>query len=342
MVVRRLQTRDVAEAVARVRQELGEGAVILDMRPVRGWSFLGLGARPRLEVVAATDADADVVVAEGVGGEGKAPGAPPALARLQRQLVAHRMRGELVTHLVQGMARTLPPRLLADDRAVLEALAPELARLCPCRAPGQAPEQGARAVFLVGPSGAGRTTTAARLAWALVRAGTPVALAAADARRVGDAERLAAWGEALGVRVVHTDGPAALGEALAVAEGGVLVVDAPGLPGVLGEVGVLLPLVEAAPIREVLLVVEATTRHEEAVALARRLAPLDLDGLVVTRLDQAVVYGDIVNTAALTCLPLAYLCQGRSPLQPPLPASAQLLVELLLRPVEGESPQEGR
>ena len=97
----------------------------------------------------------------------------------------------------------------------------------------------------------------------------------------------------------------------------------PGLPSGLPE------LVKQAPEHEIYLVAGANARYEETATLAGRLAPLALDGLLFTKVDEAVVFGDVVNAVHVTGLPLTYFGRGRGPSQPLQVAQPRLVAELL-------------
>ncbi|MCK6489928.1 MAG: flagellar biosynthesis protein FlhF [Planctomycetes bacterium] len=120
MIVRSYSGRSVAEALAKVRADLGEGALIIETRTVREPGLLG--ARTGYEVVAARD-DATCTVP---------PAAPPAPAREPevRSWTPDELPGQAA-----GLAREIPPRADAPVAAApgieeeLASIRRQLARL---------------------------------------------------------------------------------------------------------------------------------------------------------------------------------------------------------------------
>ena len=85
-------------------------------------------------------------------------------------------------------------------------------------------------LLMVGPAGAGKTLTTARLATRLVMAGQRPLVVTADAQRAGATEQLAAFTRLLGINLLVASTPAALTRALAHREGGApVLIDCPGV-----------------------------------------------------------------------------------------------------------------
>jgi flagellar biosynthesis protein FlhF len=212
MQVQRFRKPTVREALADVRSTLGPDALVLStlMVPARGWRRL-TGHR-EVEVTAApgeplseSRPDAPVPVPagrdamtrrsgplprRGPGGQGE-----PRVGCAE-EVVARLVAAGLDRALATEVAAALPPRARRNPsrRQVLDALA---ARLAPVAA-------GAEALtgvdVFIGPPGAGKTTTIAKLA-AQVRArhGLRPTLVAADGYRVGAVEQLRIYADILGL-----------------------------------------------------------------------------------------------------------------------------------------------
>jgi flagellar biosynthesis protein FlhF len=258
MRLRTVEAPRMADAMARLRAELGEEAVILSTRRTAGG----------VEVTAAQEADDEpLVIAPGAGAAPRA--IPPVLAR---------------HNLPVGLAARLAGGALADALAGafrFEAL------------PG-----GDAPLLLVGPPGGGKTLTAAKLATRLVLAGRAPLLVSADGRRAGAAEQLAAFSRVLGLPLAVAAGPGALAKALARREPGQpAVVDLPGCdPFQPAGTRALLALLDAA--RGVpVLVLPAGMDAEEAGETARAFHLLGCRHLVPTRLDAARRLGGVLAAA---------------------------------------------
>ncbi|HEX3350812.1 MAG TPA: GTP-binding protein [Acetobacteraceae bacterium] len=90
--------------------------------------------------------------------------------------------------------------------------------------------QAAPPVAFIGPPGAGKTLTVARLATRLVLAGRMPLVVTADGKRAGATEQLAAFTRLLGLNLLVASAPPAIGRALARrSEGAPVLIDMPGI-----------------------------------------------------------------------------------------------------------------
>ena len=244
----------MAQAMALVRAELGEDALILATRRVdRG-----------VEVTAALEPDEPLPMV--------APPDPTRLAALDFHGVPVALHDSLLQgELAAALAKALPFGTLPL---------------------GQAP------LLLVGPPGAGKTLTVARLATRLVMAGILPMVITADGKRAGATEQLAAFTRLLGVSLIVAGHPVTLGRALARRPNTARVlIDSPGCdpfdPVQADEVQALAATAAAAMV----LVLPAGLDPAEAADQARAFAALGARLLVATRLDMARRLGGILAAA---------------------------------------------
>lgn len=153
-------------------------------------------------------------------------------------------------------------------------------------------------LLMVGPAGAGKTLTTARLATRLVMAGQRPLVVTADAQRAGATEQLAAFTRLLGLNLLVASTPAALTRALAHREGGApVLIDCPGVdaldPMRLEELGAL----AATAGGTMVLVMPAGLDPAEAAEIAAAHAAAGTAVLVANRLDAARRLGGIVAAA---------------------------------------------
>jgi flagellar biosynthesis protein FlhF len=178
-----------------------------------------------------------------------------------------------------------------------------------------------RPLLFIGPPGAGKTLTVARLATRLVLAKTPPDVITADTRRTGAYEQLAAYTDLLGIPLRNLDELRARTPTL---------IDAPGLDPFdsadRAELATLIRQTSALPI----LVLPAGLDPNESLELAEAFATLGAARLIATRLDIARRLGGIL--AAATRLPLTEA--GISPAAPAglVPMTPDLLARRLARP----------
>jgi fused signal recognition particle receptor len=162
-------------------------------------------------------------------------------------------------------------------------------------------------VLVVGVNGTGKTTTVGKLALALAEEGKQVVLAAADTFRAAATEQLVIWGERVDAPVIrHQAGadPAAVAfDGLASArakKADVLLVDTAGRlhtkTNLMEELRKLRRVLERenGNVREVLLVLDATT-GQNGLAQARQFTEaVGVTGLVLTKLDGTAKGGIVI------------------------------------------------
>src|ERR1700722_813704 len=138
-------------------------------------------------------------------------------------------------------------------------------------------------LLFVGPPGAGKTLTVARLATRLVMEGSQPLVITADGKRAGATEELAAFTKLLGIRLVVACNPVTLGRALAYRSGAVLI-DTPGCnpfaPAELQELSALAATATATPV----LVLPAGLDPAEAGEVAHAFAAIGARQLLATRM----------------------------------------------------------
>ncbi|MBW8270703.1 flagellar biosynthesis protein FlhF [Caldovatus aquaticus] len=313
------------EAMRRIRAELGTDAIILATRRVADEVEVTAALEPEEDaaeplLIPPPPAPAGPVPPGGAGvpgAAGRAAAAPPP------GLAAH--------NLPAGLAAGLAGGALEERLAAMLEFAP-----LPAGAP--------RPLLLVGPPGAGKTLTCAKLAARRVLGGEAAAAAGpplvvtTDDRRTGATEQLAAFTRLLGLTLAVAPGPAALAKALRHrgGSGTPALIDTAGCdPFAPAEAAALRDLARAAE-AEIALVLPAGLDAEEAAELARGFAALGARHLIPTRLDLTRRLGGVLAAAAAAPLALGEagsgpgVADGLTPLTPALLA-ARLLAPLPLR-----------
>ena len=173
-------------------------------------------------------------------------------------------------------------------------------------------------IMLVGLKGAGKTTTAAKLALHLRKQGQKPLLVAADPHRVAAAEQLQALGRQINVPVAGGDAqakPAALAKS-AQAEAQRLgattvIVDTPGHTSIDSDVmSELVELRRRFSPSETLLVVDAMT-GQEAVNIAQEIdEALGITGFIMTKMDGDARGGAALSIRAVTGIPIKFIGVG--------------------------------
>lgn len=287
----------LAAALALAREALGADAIIVatqeDEEP-------GRGAR----VTAAIEERDDPALSDWEAGDRDA-----ALEAVMEVLERHGTPRALTDRLVQAAADS-------EELDVSLALAGALDRLYAFRPLPDA--AGGKPLMLIGPPGAGKTVTCAKIAARLAVAyeerdePPPVVLIGADPMRVAAMDQLKAYAARLGARFEAAPDAAALGEALGrCGRRDLVIIDTPGCnPYDLEELAHLVELAAAADVEPVL-VLAAGRDAEEAADLATAFRPVEPTRLIATGLDIAHRLGALL--AAAEAGRLAFCEASRSP-----------------------------
>ena len=269
------------EALREVREALGEDAIIVSTQRMNN----GAGVR----VTAALEASKDVIPLPNVLNL-RAP--PPLDEVIGTALEAHgtpKRVADRLLHAVRDAGDTAPPMALAGALAVAFGFAPM-------------PEAGADTpVALVGPPGAGKTITIAKLAARAALADRPVKVVTTDGFRAGGVDQLVAF-----IKLLEIDLHKALsiGELERVAKpdtpGELVLIDTAGVnPFNADEVKQLSALVSPfnAVSAEPVLTLAAGGDAVDAMEIGAVFSGIGADRMLITRLDAARRLGAILAAA---------------------------------------------
>ena len=170
-----------------------------------------------------------------------------------------------------------------------------------------------RRIAFVGPTGAGKTTTLAKLAAkAQLEHGRRVGLITIDTYRIGAVPQLAAYADILGVPLEVAQTPEDLSHALArLGDRDVIFIDTTGRSPLGDGVDGLVPFLATAAADEVHVVLSATTRPSDSLRAARAFARLVPNRLVITKVDETDDHSGIAAVARGIGLPLTWLGVGQ-------------------------------
>lgn len=180
-------------------------------------------------------------------------------------------------------------------------------------------------VLVVGVNGSGKTTSVGKIARVLVADGKSVLMGAADTFRAAATEQLTTWGQRVGVEVVagpEGSDPASVAfeSVRAGIERGadVVLVDTAGRlqnkAGLMDELGKVKRVIEKQlPVREVLLVLDATTGQNGLVQARVFSEVVDVTGIVLTKLDGSAKGGIVVAVQRELGVPVKLVGLGEGP-----------------------------
>jgi flagellar biosynthesis protein FlhF len=171
-----------------------------------------------------------------------------------------------------------------------------------------------RIVAMVGPPGAGKTSTLVKLAVNYgLAARKPVLLLSTDTHRVAAADQLRSYAAILGVGFQLLETVGALAQTIEENRGKELIfIDTPGLtPSELAEADHLARFLSTRSDIDTHLVLPASMKPADLSRMADAFQVLRPDHLLFTRMDETASYGPVFSEAARLGKPLSFLCWGQ-------------------------------
>jgi flagellar biosynthesis protein FlhF len=190
-------------------------------------------------------------------------------------------------------------------------------------------------IACVGPSGAGKTTTLAKLAArARLEHSRSVGIVSLDTYRVGAVEQWQRYSQLLGLPFSVARTSAEFQVAIQGSNCDLLLVDTSGRG--LSEESVSWPLLDCLPFVErhelhVLVVLPAWLRARDAEQVVRTYSDVRPTGAIFTKTDETVQQGGIVQAVLGSDLPVTYICNGPRVPEDIRDASAEIVLKGLLK-----------
>jgi flagellar biosynthesis protein FlhF len=312
----------MAEAMAEVRHELGDDAIIVSTKRAAGGQ--GVRITASIEEIA-TDDDVHLALS------GSLPS--PVADQVREHLVYHGLPPRLIERMV-AVARTVgsedPTMACAGALDQLFAFAPLPER--------QAPNP----FVMIGPPGSGKTIAVAKLAARGRLNGRSVGVISADTVRAGALEQLSAFTKILNVDLRKARGGRALTQLLHEEQGqhDLVFIDTPGLnPFYPSDMDYLRDLISGIEVEPVL-VMAAGGNPVEAAEMAEAFSEIGASRLLATRLDMTRRLGAILAAADAAQFMFCdvsinpHIVNGLCPINP------VSMARLLVPPEENEAQQD--
>ncbi|NLY88904.1 MAG: flagellar biosynthesis protein FlhF [Firmicutes bacterium] len=317
MRVRRFVANTAQEAVAKVKKELGNDALILNSRSYKEGGFLGLFGKKRFEVLAAIDENLqrkELKIREPRAGTGR-----PAFQREQESILPEleSLRKELgeLRRAVESVSKQVSRAPAEEERVVApQTVAPQTKFFFPSFAPVKLLSR-PTVVALVGPTGVGKTTTIAKLAanFALFE-GKSVGLVTIDTYRIAAVEQLKTYAEILNLplRVVFTPGEfkRAL---LELSDKDLILVDTAGRSQRnRRQIRELSQFFNGRRLHETHLVLSTNTKLEDMLEAAEAFREVSFNRLIFSKLDETSNIENMLTFLERVQVPLSYLTTGQN------------------------------
>lgn len=244
------------------------------------------------------------------------------MEELEEALITADVGVETSMNIIESLRDKVKEKRLNEVSEVKTALAEIISEMM-CRSE-ETGSTGKQLILVIGVNGAGKTTSAAKLAYRYKQEGKSVLLAAADTFRAAAIDQLQVWADRCGVDLIKqsegSDPAAVVYDALSAAKGrntDVLIVDTAGRlhnkKNLMEELRKILRIAtEKFPEaeKEVLLVLDAGA-GQNALSQAKLFGELDeITGIILTKLDGTAKGGVIIGISAEQHIPVKFIGLG--------------------------------
>lgn len=243
-------------------------------------------------------------------------GLSPEIQQFYNILVHNHVNRQIALNIVNSVASRLPRDGTTDEAwtrdVCLHTLQQYLSEVRPIEIDR---ESKGGVVFLVGPTGVGKTTTIAKLAANMSFVDRKeVALITLDTYRISAAEQLRTFAEIIGIPITVVFDPVDLPEAIEKYKNrDVIFVDTAGRSPYNGsQMEELQEYIDIGRPDEIILVLSITTDSSALVQIYRQFEKIGVDKLIFTKLDETFHYGPILNILYEVGKPIAYLTTGQN------------------------------
>lgn len=319
----------VASAPARLPERVSRKLAERDLRSVEASdSFWTSGSTPRRGPPSATELERELRALRAMLEDLTSTRRPKerALAMLREA----GFEGPLARELAAGSQRAARQGAAALRDFIVERIQARL-RV----SPGLITRPKRQLIACVGPSGAGKTTTLAKLAArARLEHSRSVGIVSLDTYRVGAVEQWQRYAQLLGLPFSIARTAEEFNAAVASSNSDLLLVDTSGR-GV-SDQGASWPLLECLPLvsrheLHVLVVLPAWLRSRDADLVVRTYADARPTGAVLTKVDETLQQGGVVEAVLSSDLPVTYVCNGPRVPEDIRDASAEIVLKGLLK-----------
>ncbi len=341
------------EALALVKQELGEDAIILKSKKITRGGIFSFLSREQIEVTAAIDPSAKTAgderqnpnpavqpresfkdkyilhdikdevkriegtlseISEHMKYEGM-PSLPPALGKYYVTMVNNGVDKKISGDLAQEIYFNLSKDQLNNPLTVAKAVHNRISRMFTISGPINFDGKSQLTIALIGPTGVGKTTTIAKIAAHLkFFEGRKAALVSADTYRMAAIEQLRTFARiaSIPIEVVYQPGDMTLALNKHKDKDVVLIDTAGRSHHDQDKMRELAAFLEAAQPDQTHLTLSAGTKMSDLLDIIDRFKTVMSQHLLITKLDETVGFGNLLNLAHLRPKSFSFLTLGQN------------------------------
>lgn len=258
---------------------------------------------------------------------------PAPFLDVYEKLLYAKVEDELAKKLMKSLQAQLSTSELASPDILREKLVSEIAKLIPVCPPLPLEDGQRKVIALIGPTGAGKTTTLAKLAarYCLYE-GKKAVFLTADTYRIAAVDQLKTYAEIIGapIEIVFNNQDAR--EALARHEDKDLVlIDTAGRsPLNESQMNELAALMNVCNPDEIHLVLSVTNKLADQINAIKRFSIVPISKFIFTKLDETNTPGTMLNVITKTKVPISYLAMGQNVPEDIRVAEPQKVANLML------------
>ena len=344
MIIKKYIVKDMNEAMARIRYDLGKEAIIISQKKVKRPGIRGFFMKKVIEVVATADKANDSLkddsanIKDGINTIKNIVKSAPSKNLKESENLAqevHEMK-DMLNKMAGDKKKKTPGieekiRIKLQDSDVNEECIKEIMKTLKENDDSINEFQKAKKVLesmastskgkmegriiLVGPTGVGKTTTIAKLAGMLsLGEKKKVGLITIDTYRIGAIEQLKTYADIMNIpfKVVMTIKE--MENAIkSMKDMDAILIDTTGRNSKnTMQISELRAYIEKAKTDNIHLVVSATTKNKDLKSIIEGYKILNYSNVIVTKLDETTTFGSILNAIYLAKKPLSYVTLGQN------------------------------
>lgn len=263
---------------------------------------------------------------------------PPEFAEIYRLASSSGMNQEHLDEIMQLTLEHMPAKMRENSETVKRYFQTLLRKMIPVRIES-VPKMGSKkVVMLVGPTGVGKTTSIAKLAARysyFLEKKYKVGLVVLDTYRIGAVEQLMQYARMMKLGIETVVDPPEFSNALnALRYSDYILIDTMGSSpydkGKIEKIYECLRSNETEYSVDVVLVLPSSIKFEDLKSTYENFAPLGIDTMMFTKLDETRGFGNIFSLVYETKVPISYFSIGQEVPEDLLVSSSDFLIDCLL------------
>ncbi|SCL89381.1 Flagellar biosynthesis regulator FlhF [Bacillus cytotoxicus] len=177
-------------------------------------------------------------------------------------------------------------------------------------------EKDVQTIALIGPTGVGKTTTIAKMAWQLHGQKKTVGFITTDHSRIGTVQQLQDYVKAIGAEVIAVRDEAAMERALTYfkeeARVDYIFIDTAGQNYRTAEtVAEMIEMMKRVNPDSICLTLSASMKSKDMIEIITNFKEIHIDGIIFTKFDETASSGELLKIPAISSAPIVFMTDGQ-------------------------------